>query len=104
MITPGEWYADGPVVRVGGRALAVTPPDASNGTTWHEAIDNVHLMAAAKHLLAACQATLLYHRADRWGPRQERQWRELVGEMDCTSRSLCDFVRAAMVRANQGDK
>jgi hypothetical protein len=96
MITPGTWTADGLIVRADRRVVAIVTVQDGQPT---DSFDNVRLIAGSKRLLAACEATLLLHRSDRWGTEAEKRWRGVVGDMPPTPQALCDFVRRAMTTA-----
>lgn len=42
------------------------------------------------------KAMLLFWSSDPWTPEMDAQWVELVGNTDCTSKTLCDFGRAVL--------
>lgn len=41
----------------------------------------------------ACRATLMFHRGGAWC---REKWNKLTGQDEATTKSLCDFVRAAL--------
>jgi hypothetical protein len=58
------------------------------------------LEAAAPDLLNVAKALLLFHSSALWGPDEAAEWRRLTGTQDsATTKSLCDFARAAIARA-----
>ena len=47
----------------------------------------------------ALKAVLLFHSAGPWAEEQQRQWVELTGRADVTTKALCDSVRDALAAA-----
>jgi hypothetical protein len=47
--------------------------------------------------LTACErlarAVLLFHAAPSWDEKEKREWHELTGQMDATTKVLCDLAR-----------
>lgn len=107
MITPGEWLSHGRgIFAEDGTHLALTthPRDVEDHPdqkypSYNDTIANARLMAASKWLMTACEASLLFHRTDRWDAKADQEWRALVGDIPPTSRGLCDFMRIAIGHA-----
>jgi hypothetical protein len=50
-------------------------------------------------LAAACEATLLFFSGSPWDAVKAEKWAALTGTRECTTKTLCDFVRAAIAKA-----
>lgn len=50
-------------------------------------------------LAKACRDVLLFHSGSHWTPDVRRYWKELTGEDEATTRTLCNTVRAALKKA-----
>jgi hypothetical protein len=59
----------------------------------------VRAVNAHDGLVAACQATLMFHSALVWDDDACKRWLALTGSPEATTRPLCDFVRAALSAA-----
>lgn len=57
------------------------------------------LMAAAPDLQDVARATLMFHRSGQWTVEDREAWTKLTGQAECTTRVLCDFVRAALAKS-----
>ena len=44
-----------------------------------------------------CKAALLFHSPTPWTPEKQKEWVELTGERDCTTKSLCNFLRRVLL-------
>jgi hypothetical protein len=44
-----------------------------------------------------CKAALLFHSSTPWTPEKQKEWVELTGEKDCTTKSLCNFLRRMLL-------
>ncbi len=52
-------------------------------------------------LKAACEATLLFYRNGSWDGNKQAQWKDLTGEEEATTKSLCDAVRNALALCDE---
>jgi hypothetical protein len=50
-------------------------------------------------LLAACEATLLFHAGGEWTAQRAARWLELTGSNDATTKALYDFARRVLAKA-----
>lgn len=66
-------------------------------TIGHEVIE-AHMVRYAA-TLRACKATLMFHRGGRW---DHEEWKQLTGQDEATTKSLCDFVRSALAEPPEG--
>lgn len=60
------------------------------------------LAKAAPVMLAACRAALLFHDPAAWAESRAAEWVRLAGPRPCTSRDLCEVIRAALKAAEGG--
>jgi hypothetical protein len=49
-----------------------------------------------ERLRKLARAVLLFHGAPSWTEKEKREWCELTGSQDATTRILCDLARAAL--------
>lgn len=49
--------------------------------------------------LKLARAVLLFWNGKEWDEGNQREWEELTGVKECTSKRLCDFAREIMVRS-----
>lgn len=54
------------------------------------------LAAQLEASMRALNATLLFWSAGTWDAAKRARWVELTGAEECTSKSLCDFVRQTL--------
>ena len=59
------------------------------------------LRARVAKLEAAAKAALLFHRGGEWTTEDQEAWFALTGELDATTKVLCDSARAALKDAPQ---
>lgn len=57
--------------------------------------------AGVDRLRNACRAVLLFHSSGPWDETKARRWRDLTGQTDATTKSLCDAVREALVDVSE---
>lgn len=57
--------------------------------------------ASADRLRKALHAVLLFHSPPPWTPVKRDAWYVLTGQLDCTSKVLCDVARAALIEEGQ---
>lgn len=63
-------------------------------------VDTTARMAAShKRLMTACEGTLLFHRGGHWTSDDTLAWKKLTALTSLTTKSLCDFIRAAINQA-----
>jgi hypothetical protein len=55
-------------------------------------------LSLGEQMAAALEAVLLFHSSGPWNAARCAEWEELTGATECTSRALCDAVRAALRR------
>ena len=53
-------------------------------------------MCEAPAAADALRAVLLFHGGGPWDAAKAAAWERLTGEREATTRTLCDFVRAAL--------
>lgn len=54
------------------------------------------LLEAHERQRAALEAVLLFYSSPPWDLEKLNRWKELTGSGECTSKTLCDFVRKAL--------
>ena len=52
----------------------------------------------AAGLLAALEATLIFHSGGEWDAEKSARWKELTENRDATTKGLCDMHRAAIAK------
>jgi len=52
--------------------------------------------AAAPDMLAVCHAVIMFHKGGAW---THESWLGLTGQSEATTKSLCDFSRTAIAKA-----
>ena len=56
--------------------------------------------------LTACErlarAVLLFHAAPSWDEKEKREWTELTGRQDATTKVLCDLARQVSAQFTTG--
>ena len=54
------------------------------------------LLSEVDRLREACRAVLLFYRVGAFGSEEAKEWDKLTGGADCTTKGMCDFIRAAL--------
>lgn len=84
------------------------PALADKNNRWFTRSDcsAVMLLAAGEieRLRKFARAVLLYHGAPSWTEKEKREWSELTGNRDATTRVLCDLARAVLTASCETPK
>jgi hypothetical protein len=106
--TPGPWSCDaGDVVHDGFVLAMVYGADDLSRLGSSEAEDetqaechaNARLITASPAMYAALRAVLLFHTGEVWDADKQRQWADLTGKPEASTKALCDVARAALALA-----
>lgn len=68
------------------------------GADEHEQEANAQLIAAAPELRDVAEALLLFYSVD-WDEQKRTRWTALTGEVEATTKILCNFARKAIAKA-----
>ena len=74
----------------------IGPDGLETARVWRR--EDVSLIAAAPELAGVAEALLLFHSVD-WDEEKRKRWTELTGEIEATTKILCDFARDALKKA-----
>lgn len=99
--TPGPWTVkewtrrDIDVLGFGARVASVA--------AWADpaqTMADAHLIVSAPDLYDAARLTLMFHAAGPWNSERAAEWKRVTGHEDATTKILCDFIRAALRKAD----
>lgn len=108
--TPAQWSwgedgasifaeVDGGERRVASLPIVGERTEANRMARLERAQLLVRAVNAHPALLAAVEATLLFHSGGHWDAAKAARWKDLTGGDDATTRALCDLARAALRKA-----